>query len=378
MSNRLKYNVYMDYAATHPLSLLTRKYIMSVLDIYGNPSSQYTLGDQSRKLINDTRQIVADFINTKPDNIYFTSGGCASNTLAIKGYVNKHPDTHVFYSPIAHKSILKCMDSTCYPLLVSKTGSVIYFDLDYMLRNDNASHKLVVIDFANSEIGTIQDVREIIDIAHRNNAIVMLDATGSIPTIPLDVEELGVDMVTFSGHKLGSLKGVGVLYKKKNIELEPLIYGSQEQGLFGGTENVIGIASLGYVIQNYHYSDVLTAKITRDAMWSWISTNIPNCYLVGEDINSENRLINNLYICFKGVDGETLMTLLSGENVYVSTGSACNSGISEPSSTLVSIGMNEEDYHSCIRITLDYTHTTEEIMYVCEMIKQFITLLRNE
>ena len=154
----------------------------------------------------------------------------------------------MYYSPIAHKSILKCLPNKSYPLIVSKTGMIFESDLDYVLRNDKSEHKLVVIDYANSEIGTIQNVKDLIEISHRNNAVIMIDATGSIPMIPLNINELGADIVTFSGHKLGSLKGIGVLYKRPEIELQPLVYGSQEQGLFGGTENIIGIAS--YIVHN--------------------------------------------------------------------------------------------------------------------------------
>lgn len=371
-----KKQIYMDYAATHPLSSATKDYIISILDMYGNPSSQYELSDNPRKILFYTRKMVANFINANINNVYFTSSGSASNSLGIKGYLGIYPDAHVYYSPIAHKSILKCLPKNSYPLNVSNTGMISDSDLEYVLCNDDTNYKLVVIDYANSEIGTIQRVRDLIDTAHRYGAVVMLDVTGSIPYIPIDVDELSADMVTFSGHKLGALKGVGVLYKKKHIELEPLICGAQEFGLFGGTENIIGIASLYSAIAEYDYLLESYAFETIKLMWTYIKRNIPNCYLIGEPIG-ENRLTNNLYICFKGIDAETLVTLLSSEGIYVSTGSACNSGNKEPSSTLTAIKLDKEDLHSCIRITVNHAIDTEDAIYACKVIKGYIEFLRG-
>lgn len=374
---RAKKQIYMDYAATHPLSSATKDYITSILDMYGNPSAQYELSDGPRKILFYTRQMVANFINAKINNVYFTSGGSASNSLAIKGYLGTHPDAHVYYSPIAHKSILKCLPKDSYPLNVSETGMISDPDLEYVLYNDNATYKLVIIDYANSEIGTIQKVRDLIDTAHRQNAVVMLDATGSIPYIPIDVDELSADIVTFSGHKLGALKGIGVLYKKSFIELQPLICGSQEQGLFGGTENIIGIASLYSAIAEYDYLTESYASEVTKLIWMYFKRNVPNCYLVGEPIGSKNRLINNLYICFKGIDAEILVTLLSSEGIYVSTGSACNSGNKEPSPTLTAIKLDNDDLHSCIRITVSHTINVEDAMYACKTIKGYVNFLRD-
>lgn len=369
--------IYMDYAATHPLSLNTKNYITSLLDVYGNPSSQYELSDKSRKIISNSRQAVSQFINAKVDDIYFTSSGSASNTLGIRGYLGTYPDTNVYYSPIAHKSILKCLPNKSYPLIVSKTGMIFESDLDYVLRNDKSEHKLVVIDYANSEIGTIQNVKDLIEISHRNNAVIMIDATGSIPMIPLDINELGADIVTFSGHKLGSLKGIGVLYKRPEIELQPLVYGSQEQGLFGGTENIIGIASLYSAITEYDYLKETSLYPAVRQMWDYLSQNVTDCYLVGEPLESKNRLCNNLYVCFRNVDAEILVTLLSNEGIYVSTGSACNSGSKEPSPTLTSIKLEETDLHSCIRITVNQSISIDDMLYACEFISGFVEILRG-
>lgn len=364
--------MYLDNASTTPLLPEVKDYIISMLDNYQNPSSLYQSGSHSKQIITKARVNVANFINANPGNIIFTSGGSASNTLMIKGYVQKN-DCMVFYSPIAHKSVLKCVESLEYktPLKVDRRGYINIEVLEHLLKQ-TFMKKLVVIDYANSEIGTIQDVQKIIEVCHNNEAMVYLDCTGSIGQIPVDVKELNVDAIGFSAHKLGALKGTGVLYKKSNIELEPLIYGSQEQGLFGGTENIIGIAALGKAVENYDYSSINSNA--RDRVLDYILRNILGSYLIG-DIS--NRLPHNLYVCFKNVQGESLMILLDMNDIQVSTGSACTSGDLTPSTTLTAIGMDKDDMNNCIRITFSGNETNEELDNFCEILNKNVSLLRS-
>ena len=364
--------VYLDSAATTKLTPQVKQYIIELLDQYANPSSLYQSGIDARQIIEQARNNVARFINADAKNIIFTSSGSASNTLSIKGYIQKH-DCCILYSPIAHKSILKCVESckNAIPLEVDSNGFISVDKLDKLL-NVIYYKPFVVIDYANSEIGIIQDVKRIIEVVHSYDGIVMLDCTGSIPTIPLDVKDLDVDMAVFSAHKLGALKGCGVLYKKPTIELEPLIYGSQENGLFGGTEAVINISSLGKAVENYDYSSI--SSNNRDYVYDYIINEIPDSYLVGAPF--EQRLPHNLYMCFKGVQGESLMILLDMNGIQVSTGSACNSGNPQPSSTLTAIGMDKEDINSCIRMTFS-DETKEELDYVCSKLKECVERLRN-
>lgn len=368
--------IYLDNAATTPLSKETKQYIIQLLDNFGNPSSSHSVGQSAKEIISDTRKTVAEFINTEPSNIYFTSSGSASNTLGILGY-EKNRKCDIYYSPIAHKSILKCLDSmsssNTIPLSVNENGMINIDEMEYMMTLGNYK-PFVIVDYANSEIGTIQNVKKIIDISHEQGGIVMLDCTGSIPTIPLDVKELDVDIATFSAHKLGGLKGCGVLYKKSNIDLEPLIYGNQEQGLVGGTENVLGIASLGKAIENYNYSSI--SSIVRDSVYDYIMKNIPDSYIIGAPIG-DKRLPHNLYMCFKGVEGESLMMLLDMNGIEVSTGSACSSGSLQPSSTLVAIGMDKDDIHSCIRMSFGGNETEFDVDYVCHKLKDCVEKLRG-
>lgn len=367
--------VYLDNAATTKLSDSMKEYLCSILDVFGNPSSLYSEGRKAKELIKYVKESVAKFINADSKDIYFTSGGSANNTLAVKGFFQKS-DCTIFYSPIAHKSILKCVESyhNSIPLKLNKEGLINIHDLEEYL-DVCINTPFVVIDHANSEIGTVQNIEEIIKIVHLYNGIVYLDCTGSIPTIPIDVKKLNVDMLGFSGHKIHALKGCGVLYKKENIELEPLIYGSQEQGLIGGTENALGIASLGKAIENYDYSSI--SSTNRDYVYEYITKNIPDSYLVGASIESGNRLPHNLYMCFRGVEGESLMILLDMNGIQVSTGSACTSGDLTPSTTLSAIGMDEQDIHSCIRLSFSGEETQEELDYVCGILKQCVASLRN-
>ena len=365
-------NLYFDNAATTPLSPQVKQSVISMLDNYYNPSSIYQSGRDVKNIIEKARTNIVDFINAEPDNIYFTSGGSASNTLAIRGYL-RDPYESVFYSPIAHKSIIKCINNLPNPdfkIPVNEDGSFDLNELDHMLEFFEDS--LVVVDYANSEIGTIQDIKSLSAIVHKHKCILYVDCTGSIPTIPLDVKELNIDMAGFSAHKLGALKGCGVLYKSPKIELEPLIYGSQESGLFGGTENVLGIVALGTAVKNYDHSSLTSHS--RDYVLNYMKTNVLDFYLVGSE---DNRLINNLYLCIRGVNGNQLMAMLDIDGIQISTGSACNNYSPEPSSVLTEIGLNEDDLNSCVRITFSCHETEDQLNYLCQKLKQNIEFLRN-
>ena len=365
--------MYLDNAATTPLTPQVEDYIVSLLDVYQNPSSMYQSGVEAKKIITTARNNVAKFINANPKDIIFTSGGSANNTLFIKGYTQKN-ECKVLYSPTSHKSVLKCVESLKYkyPLKVDYTGKIDIQDLKECLSMDTMK-KLVVIEYANSEIGTIQDVKQIIEICHFYNAVVYVDCTGSISQIPIDVKILDVDGLGFSAHKLGALKGTGVLYKKPSIELEPLIYGSQEQGLFGGTENVIGIAALSKAVEDYNYFSITSEN--RDYVHDYIINNIVDSHIIGADVDS--RLPHNLYVCFDGIEGESLMILLDMADIQVSTGSACASGDLTPSSTLTAIGLDEKLIHSGIRMTFSGYEARDELDYLCSNLKRCVEILRQ-
>ena len=368
--------VYLDYAATAPLSDGMKAYLISILDDWGNPSSLYSIGAESKKLISDARKEVYKFLHAKPNmgDIIFTSGGSASNTLAIKGWTSMRSDT-VYYSPIAHKSILNCVKDlpAKVPLRVDHYGKIQLDHLETELKNDSGT-PFVVVDYANSELGIIQDVISIIELTHKYRGKVYLDCTGSITDIPVNLFELDADMIGFSGHKLGALKGVGVLYKKIGIALSPLIYGSQEQGLFGGTENVLGIASLGRAVKDFTYNE--SKRVNRDYVLRYMTENILDFQLIGPTLMSD-RLSHNLYVSFKGVAGETLMILLDGYGIQVSTGSACNSRAADISPALAAIGIDDETARGCVRMTFSGKESKATLDYVCTTLAKCVDMLRK-
>ncbi len=360
--------LFLDNASTTPLLKEVKQKIIDSLDIFGNPSTSYNVGRKAKQMIEEARNEVAKFINADSKDIIFTSGGSANNNLAtqIIGY-------QCLYSPIAHTSLIKKVSGRGIKLSVNNKGLIDLNDLENQL-SYTSLHCIVLVDYANSEIGTIQNVKEIIRITHKYNGYVYLDCTGSIPTIPLNVKELDVDMIGFSAHKIGGLKGTGVFYHKPIIKLSPLIYGNQEQGLFGGTENTLGIIALGEAVKNYKYPS-LDLRQTIDNLHKKIKEIYNDCYLVGTPI--KDRLINNLYICFKGIDGESLKELLSVYNIDVSNGSACNSHEIEPSHTLKAIYINKEDIGCCIRITLNGKETATQLKYFTDTLDKIIKQIKK-
>lgn len=370
--------MYLDNAATTPLKPEVKKAIIDYLDIFGNPSSHHSVGDQARFKLFECRHTIAKFINAEDDEIIFTSGGSASNCLAICGWENSFGG-QIFYSPIAHKSILKCcqdnfgMDGQVRSLnsRALKVDAWGYIDLaDIEEHVENSSYSLVVVDYANSEIGTIQNIIAIVDICHRHGAHVYLDCTGSIAQIPVDVKKLGADMIGFSGHKLGALKGCGVLWKRKDLKIAPLIYGAQEQGLFGGTENMLGIVALAAALKNYEYRHIDTATFIETLL-----NTIPGSHILGA---KSNRLPNTISVAFDNVCGTKLATMCDLGGYQVSNGSACNSGDPTPSPTLVAIKVPEDLLYNNIRISFSGTETADDLIRFISDLSWYVERVRSE
>ena len=341
--------MYLDNAATTPLKPEVKEAVNRFLNNYGNPSSHHSVGDGVRKQLNEARSVVAHFVGANPQEIVFTSGGSASNNLAVQGWYNRHFGK-VYYSPTCHKSITKMFEggksligsyltqNGC-KLPLQRDGKVDLLKLTDWLTEDREP-ALVVVEYANSETGVVQPVENIVTTAHMFGAHVYIDCTGSIAQIPVNVKSLGADMIGFSGHKLGALKGCGVLYVRDGFEIAPLIYGAQEGGLFAGTENTLGIIALAAALKNYSYAGVSETK--RNYLIASVLREIPGAKVVG------GGLPHNLYLVVDGVDGDALMRLLDERGYQVSTGSACNSGEKKVSPALLALGVRE----SGIRITL--------------------------
>lgn len=368
---------YLDNAATTPLTDAVKNRIINVLDEFGNPSSTYELGLTTKRIINEARELTKKFINCPANGeIIFTSSGSAANCLAIEGLTKFVDDYVVLYSPTAHKSMTRCCKSLPYhhAMEVDGNGFILLDALERQLEKYYPEQILVCFEAASSELGTIQKVREITKLVHKYHGIVVVDLTGYIPYFKVNVIDLDVDVATFSGHKLHALKGVGVMYKLEDIGMEPIIYGSQEFGYFAGTENVVGIASLGEAIKNYSYDFVM--RYQRDKFWEMLKSSVKDCYLIGTD-SEYNRLPFNLFVCFKGVNGSDVAALLEIKGICVSTGSACNNGSSEPSSALIAIGMPEEDYHSCIRFTFSGNESFLDLEEICAAVKESVEFFRG-
>ena len=357
--------IYLDWASTAPLCEASKKAIIEHLDDFGNPSSSHELGRQARVLIENARERIAKCINAEPDEIYFTSGGSEANTWAI----NNFP---CMASNIEHHSI----DSDYRFQVALGTGLA---PTNIYRRVHNYITDMVSCMYVNNEIGVIQPVKEIAEAVHDRKMWFHTDAVQALSYLRIDVKDIGCDMLSASGHKVGAMKGTGFLFAKKNgPELERLIAGGkQELGKRPGTENVLGIISMAAALEDTveHMEERNKhIKCLRDKLLDKL-LQIPDSYLNG---SLKNRVPGNINIRFSGVSGARLVTLCSLYGVYISSGSACNEGISTPSHVLKAIGLTDEEALSSIRITIGHTNTEEEIDQAANIITALVERIRNE
>lgn len=379
---------YLDNAAT---TQPTKEVIDTVTDVlanhWGNPSSLYDKGEDAKKILDRARNIVSDFLSCKSEEIYFTSGACEANTMAIIGYLIAHPNTYFITSAIEHKSIMNIGKELQSKVLCnapfSLASGVSFVKCTSEGKIDESSLKqacdaseghdiLVSIQTANNEIGTIQSIKMITDVLNEyrrdRNVVFHTDATQLIADERIDLSVWKeIDMLSFSGQKIHAPKGVGVLFKRDNIKIEPIIYGSQERGLRGGTENVPYIAGLARAIKDIKYVE----KIKQNYFIDNLLFKFP-CHIVG---SRENRLKNNISLCIDGVNAEQLMYILSERGIYTSTGSACNKN--EPSYVLKATGMNQEEIESTLRITVSPELTYEDIDSIVNTMKNVVELIKR-
>ena len=364
--------LYLDNASTTPLLPEVKDFIINNLDTFVNPNSRHKIGDRAKDIIDYSAEKVANLINTNAENIIFTSGGSASNTLAIKGFSEAMQHSKILYSPTCHKSIIEASKRmfVSKSLNVDGTGRIIVSDLERLLEDNILYNTLVVVDLGNSEIGTVQNISLISEVVHRYNAYLYVDCTGSIPYIPLDVQKLNIDMAGFSAHKLGALKGCGVLFKKSDVPLSPLIYGSDDY--FSGTQNVLGIGSLGVSAELYpNFYKKINSK-NRSILYSELEKRLNNFYLVG---SSEYRLPCNLNVCFPGVDSGNVVSILDDKyDIQCSAGSACNNYSSSLSPTLLAI--KEKNPSSCVRFSLSGFEKKMELIDAAKKIASVVEGLR--
>ena len=371
--------VYLDNSATTKIKEEVLREMFPYLSIqYGNPSSIYSIGRNAKRAIEEARKRVAEIINCRAEEIYFTSCGSESDNTALKGiaYANQQKGKHIITSKIEHPAIL----NTCENLQkhgfevsyvgVNKDGIINLEELKSLIREDTI---LISIMFANNEIGTIQPIEEIAKIAHKNNILFHTDAVQAVGNIPIDVEKMAIDMLSLSGHKIYAPKGIGALYIKKGIEFERFLDGGhQEKNKRAGTENVAQIVGLGKACQIANkdiekYQEKLRGL--RDYCLAKIKENIPDIHING---TMEKRLPGNINISFKGIDSNELLFRLDEFGICASGGSACSSGDNNPSHVLTAIGTPSELEKSAIRFTFGDFNTKEDVDYLVEVLSKII------
>ena len=374
---------YFDNAATTKIKPEVLNEMMPYLtEEYGNPSSLYSIGRSAKRAVERARTQVANLINANRNEIYFTGCGTESDNTALKGiaYGYKDKGNHIITSKIEHNAILescKMLEKNGFKITylnVDKDGIINLQELENSITKNTI---LISIMFANNEIGSIQPIKQIAKIAKQNNIVLHTDAVQAVGNVPIDVEELGIDMLSMSGHKINAPKGIGALYVRSGIEFEKFMNGGhQEKNKRAGTENLAGIVGLGKACElartnlRYHIEYI---KRLRDYYHLLVLNNINNVKING---SMESRLPGNSNISFLGVDSTALLLELDKKGICCSAGSACNSGEAVPSHVLTAIGLDSEISKSALRVTFGDNNSKEEVEYLVENIKKSVQKLR--
>ncbi|MBZ1356486.1 MAG: cysteine desulfurase [Candidatus Nealsonbacteria bacterium] len=382
--------IYLDYSATTPIDKkVLDKMLPYLQENYGNPSSIYALGQRSLFGIDNSRKIISEFLGAKADEVLFVGSATEANNMAILGLIKKlaKKDLHVITSKIEHPSVLETCRalekegaSVTY-LPVGKNGIVQVSDVEKSIQ---ANTVLVSVMYANNEIGTIQPIKEIGVLIKRinekreakNKIFFHTDAVQGSNYLNCDVNDLGVDMLSFSGHKIYGPKGIGVLYVQRGTPIKPIIYGGgQEQGLRPGTENVASIVGMGEAIRlvSDNKEEQKSIKKLRDKLIKEV-LKIPRARLNGSETD---RLINNANFSFKGAEGESIVMALDQKGIFASTGSACSSNSLEPSHVLMGIGLSQEEAHCSLRVTLGRKTKEKEVDELIKVLPGIIERLRE-
>ncbi len=376
---------YLDNSATTKVREEVKEEMLKYFDVvYGNPGSFHNKGMEAKDALEDARERVAKLINSKPKEVIFTAGGTESINLALKGLAKsmKTQGNHIITTRVEHHAVL----NTCEYLEKYEGCEVTYLEVDQYglvnLKDIEAAIKpntiLITIMYANNEIGTINPIKEIGELARRNNIYFHTDACQAAGYLDLDVENLNVDMMTINGSKIYGPKGVGILYAKTGIQLVPIIHGGgQERNLRSGTENVPGImgfAKAFELAQQEKNSEVPRLIKLRDNLIKGILDSIPKTFLNG---HPTKRLPNNVNVSILDIEGEALILYLNEFNIYVSTGSACTSQTLDPSHVVIATGLPYEAAHGSIRFTLGKETKEEDIEKVLEVLPGIVKTLRQ-
>ena len=376
--------IYLDNSATTPvLDEVIDEMLPYFSNEFGNPSTLYKLGQESKKALEKARKQIAETINGKQEELIFTSGGSESDNMAIKGiaFKNKDKGKHIITSQIEHPAVKNTLSSleglgfevTYLP--VYNNGIVKIEDVESAIRDDTI---LITIMHGNNEIGTIQPISEIGKLAKEKGIKFHTDAVQTFGKLPIDVEEMNIDLLSMSSHKIYGPKGVGALYLRKNTKITPLIDGGgQENGLRSGTENIPGIVGFGKAAEiannNLNKNHEKFTKISNMII-DRVLEEVPKSYLNGD---IDNRLPNIINFRFSAIEGESLILLLSGKGIYASTGSACSSKKLQASPILQALGLPDVDIHGSLRLSLGIKNSIEDVDFIVNSIKEVVERLRE-
>lgn len=376
--------IYLDNAATTKTAPeVVQAMLPYFTEHFGNASTVYSLGSESKKAINESRQIIADALGAKSEEIYFTAGGSESDNWALKATAEAYESKgkHIITTKIEHHAILHTCEylekrgfEITY-LNVDRDGLISLDELRTAIRPDTI---LISIMFANNEIGTIEPIKEIGEIAKEKGVLFHTDAVQAFGHVPINVDEMHIDMLSASGHKFNGPKGIGFLYIRSGLKLRSFIHGgSQERSRRAGTENVPGIVGIGVAAKRAVENMEKNAKHEielRDYLFSRIEKEIPYCWING---HRTQRLPGNANFSFLYIEGESMLIMLDMKNVCASSGSACTSGSLDPSHVLLAIGLKHEEAHGSLRLTLSEENTKEEMDFVVDNLKPIVQRLRD-
>lgn len=376
--------IYLDNAATTKTAPEVVDAMLPYFsEYYGNASTIYSLGAESKKAMDHARQTIADSLGAKPEEIYFTAGGSESDNWALKATAEAYASKgkHIITTKIEHHAILHTCEylekrgfEITY-LNVDRDGLISLDELKAAIRPDTI---LISVMFANNEIGTIEPIAEIGEIAKEHGVLFHTDAVQAYAQVPINVDEMHIDMLSASGHKLNGPKGIGFLYIRKGVKICSFVHGgAQERSRRAGTENIPGIVGLGAAVERaMRIMDTKTRKEIelRDYLIGRLENEIPHCWLNG---HRTKRLPNNINFSFLFIEGESMLIMLDMKGICASSGSACTSGSLDPSHVLLAIGLKHEEAHGSLRLTLSEESTKEEMDIVAEEVKKIVQRLRD-
>ena len=376
--------IYMDHAAGKPVDPRVVEAMMPHMrDACGNPSALHAFGQDAKHALETARMKVAELINAeKKESIIFTSGATESNNLAIKGVAGRYKDKgkRILTSSIEHISVVnpvKYLITRGFETLFLSVDQYGFLKQEILEKELTDTTILVTIVYANSEIGTIQHIKEISRIVHSKNAVLHVDATAACAQVPIDVQREGIDLLTISSNDMYGPRGVGALYVKEGIRVEPMFHGGgQERGLRSGTENIAGIVGFGKAAEIAEKEMQTEAKRLvelRNRMVDSLLKQVPYSFLNG---HSTERLPDNVSVRYSFIEGESMLLSLDLEGVYASSGSACTAKTLEPSHVLLAIGLKHEEAHGSLMFTLGRQNTIEDVDYVASLMPNIVKRLR--